>query len=441
MKYLTDRKSSCIAVCSALLIILIQACTKVEEFNTGSEFVVSQTGLKILDTFKIDLSTILIDSITTSGTKVAYVGSYDDEDLGEIKSNSFFELGFPTFGDLADNAIFDSAAFIFSYTGLSYGDTTALMSISIHQLKESLTLDESGYFYNNSVVPYDSRILATKTFIPEPNSADTLFSVLANDFGKTIFDLVQEKDEIISTSELFLGYLKGFVLTPEPGMNKAMIGLTADDPHISFKIYYHVDGVIPVSESEVITIPYGSSDVQFNQIQSDFNNPVLKKLRESNNVVKAADFGNRAYLIGMLGLLPEIQFPYLQDLLLENRWKILKAELILEPVEGSYDNSSLPDMLYLYDTDKNHEIKSQLSGANGDALTSYLSVDELFNEDTHYTFDITSFINAEISDSYVDYDHGLLVGLKGTDLISTFGRMKIEGKDPTVKLRLYYLTY
>jgi hypothetical protein len=421
------------------MLIFFQSCTKASEFNTGTEFVDSQTGLKILDTFKLDLSTVLLDSLWTSGTEMAFVGSYNDEDLGEITSSSFFELGFPTISDLDETAIFDSAAFIFSYTGDSYGDTTALMSVSIHQIKERLSLDESGYLYNTSVVPYELGILATKTFIPEPNSPDTTLSIQANDFGNKIFDLVQEGDEIVSTSELFLGYLKGFVLTSESGKNKAIIGLTADDPHISFKIYYHVDGT--VSQPGEITIPYGGSDVQFNQIQSDFNNPVIKKIKESNNVLRASDTGDKAYLHGLIGLLPEIQFPYLQDLLLENRWKILKAELIFEPVKRTYDNSSLPDMLYLYDTDKSHEIKTQLFGPGGSALTSALSVDELFNEDTHYTFDITSFINAEISDSYVDYDHGLLVGLKGTDLISTFGRMKIEGKNPTVKLRLYYLTY
>lgn len=439
IKYITVNKSFFIAVSLFLLMMLFQSCTKVSEFNTGTEFVNSQTSLKILDTFKIDLSTVLLDSLWTSGTGVAFAGSYDDVDLGEITSSSFFELGFPTLSDLEETAVFDSAAFIFSYTGDSYGDTTALMSVSIHQLKESLSLDESGYLYNNSVVPYESKILATKTFIPGPNSADTLLSIAANDFGNKIFDLVQKGDEIISTSELFLGYLKGFVLTSEPGKNKAIIGLTADDTHLSFKIYYHVDGTVP--QPGVITIPYGGSDVQFNQIQSDINNPVLKKIRESNNVLRASETGDKAYLHGLIGLLPEIQFPYLQDLLLENRWKILKAEIIFEPVKGTYDNTPLPEMLYLYDTDKSHAIKSQLFGTDEIALTSSLTVDELFHEDTRYTFDITSFINTEISDSYLDYDHGLLIGLKGTDLISTFGRMIVEGKNPTVKLRIYYLTY
>lgn len=439
IKYSACRKSGLVAVYTALLILLIQSCTKTSEFTTGIQFVNSQTGLKILDTFNVDLSTIMLDSLRTSKTGMVFVGSYKDEDLGVITSSSFFELGFPTLDDLDDNAVFDSAAFVFSYSGESYGDTTSLMTINIHQITKRITLDESGYLYNNSVVPYESKIIGTKTFFPEPNSPDTLLTIAADDFGHTIFNLVQNGDEVISTSELFLDYLKGFVLTAESGRCNAIIGLTGNENHISFNIYYHVDGT--VSESGSITIPFGASDIQFNKVEVDFDNPVLKKIKESKYIARASEIGNRAYLHGLIGLLPEIQFPYLQDLLLENRWKILKAELICEPVKGTYDNFKLPGTLYLYDVYGKNAIKSQLTNSSGDALTSTLNLDELYNVDTRYTFDITSFINTEFSDSYFDYKHGLLIGLKGTDLISTFGRMIIEGKNPVVKLRLYYLTY
>jgi hypothetical protein len=438
-KYTTVRKSGFLTVCFIILIILNYSCTETSEFSTGTDFVDPQSGLKILDTFKIDLSTVLLDSLWTSGTGMAFVGTYNDEELGKVNSISYFELGFPTLSNLSDEAVFDSAAFIFSYSGDSYGDTTSLMSINIHQITERLTLDESGYLYNCSTVPYNSAILGTKTFIPEPNSPDTLFSIPVNNFGETIFKLVQDDDEVISTSELFLDYLKGFVLTSGSDNNSAIIGLTADESHISFKIYYHVDGIS--SEEGSITIPFGSSDVQFNKIQCDISNPVLKKIRESDNIAQSSDIGNKAYLHGLIGLLPKIQFPNLQDLLLENRWKVLKAELICEPVKGSYDNFKLPDMLYLYDTDASNEIISQLYNSSGYPITSTLTIDEFFNEGTSYTFDITSFIIDEFSDSYVDYEHGLFLGLEGSELISTFGRLLIEGKNPTIMLRLYYLTY
>jgi hypothetical protein len=436
-KYTTIIKSALTSVCFIILILLIYSCTKVNEFTTGTDFIDSQTDLKIIDTFKVDLSTIMLDSLWTSGTKMAFVGSYNDEELGIISSSSFFELGFPTLSKLSDEAIFDSASFVFSYSGDSYGDTTSLMSISIHQITDRLTLYESGYLYNNSVVPYDSKVLGSKTFAPYPTSADTILKIAVNDFGEKIFNLIQENNEIITTSDLFLDYLKGFAIISESG-NKAIIGLTADANHISMKLYYHINGI--ATEKEVITIPYGATDVQFNKVDCDADNPIIKKIRGSSNIVPASDLGNKAYLHGVIGLLPKIQFPTLQNLFLENRWKILKAELICEPVKWSYTSFKLPQTLYLYDTDNKNGINNQLYSSTG-YITSRLTLDEYFNEDTRYTFDITSFIKSEISDTFFDYEHGLLIGLNGTDLISTFGRMVIEGKNPTVKLRLYYLTY
>ena len=132
-----------------IVTISIDSCTQSDNFTIGKEFVESKTNLKILDTFKIDLSTVLYDSLATSGTGVVFVGDYNDSDFGTIKSKSYFELAFPTYDVIEDLAEFDSAAFILGYSGYIYGDTTALMSISIHQLTERITLNESGYLYNN----------------------------------------------------------------------------------------------------------------------------------------------------------------------------------------------------------------------------------------------------------------------------------------------------
>ena len=58
-----------------------------------------------------------------------------------------------------------------------------------------------------------------------------------------------------------------------------------------------------------------------------------------------------------------------------------------------------------------------------------------------YTYDITTFINNELSDAYVNSDDGLMIGLKDSKLSSSFERLLVEGKHPPVKLRLYYLSY
>ncbi len=70
-----------------------------------------------------------------------------------------------------------------------------------------------------------------------------------------------------------------------------------------------------------------------------------------------------------------------------------------------------------------------------------LVFDELYDETTSYTFDITNFINDELADARFDYEHGLLIALSQDELRSSLDRLVIEGKNPPVKLRIYYLTY
>jgi hypothetical protein len=435
-----QRISVCLYIFLALIFFSVCACTQTDEFKLGMDFIESQTNVQVLDTFKVDISTILLDSLPTSGTGVVFVGSYKDNEIGSINVSSYFEPGFPDDNQLEDVAIYDSASFILTYSGYSFGDTTAQMSLSIYQLSNQIALNESGYLYNNSSVSYSPSVLGTKIFYPQPKSADTIVTVPVYEFGRKLFVLFNRNDENISTAESFLNYLKGFVITSTTSANAAIIGFIADENHLLLRIYYHYATEAETTESNILTIPFGNTDVQFNQIQNDFSGTKLSNIRRTNNVVPSSEIGDKAYMMGLIGLLPKVQFPTLQDIMLANRWKILKAELIFAPVKTSYDIIELPKELYLYDTDKHNLLNSQLFQGSSYVVSS-LNFDELYKEDTRYTFDITSFINSELSDSYFDYEHGILVGLNYSDIQTTFGRLLLESKNPAVKLRLYYLTY
>ena len=315
------------------------------------------------------------------------------------------------------------------------------MSVGIHQLTERITLNESGYLYNNSSVAYSSEVLGTKLFYPRQESRDTIVSIPVNEFVKIFYGLIKTKDEVISTKDLFFDHFKGFAITSESGNNNAIIGFSADTNHLSLKIYYHIDKDVPDATERVIKIPFGTKSVQFNGIQYDLSKTMLNKLNATDNVVLSSQTGNKAFLQGMIGLIPKVQFPTMQNILLENRWKIVKAELVIAPVNASYSLYKLPTQLYLYNSDKHSDMNSLLTLESGTTVVSSLNVDDLYNENTRYTFDITSFMTSELSDSYFDYDYGILIGFKQSEFLSTFGRMLIEGKNPAVKLRLYYLTY
>ena len=139
-----------ISIISVTGIMFISSCTKTNEFTIGQDFFDSQTRLQVIDTFRVELSTILLDSIKTSATKKILVGSYKDDIFGSVKCESYFDLAYEAFSEIEEKAVFDSSVFIIPYNGYSYGDTTSLMSLSIHMLTEKITLFEDTIFITTS---------------------------------------------------------------------------------------------------------------------------------------------------------------------------------------------------------------------------------------------------------------------------------------------------
>jgi hypothetical protein len=423
-------------------IIFIGSCTKMSEFTIGKDFFESQTKIEVIDTFRVDMSTIIIDSLITSSTGKAYVGNYKDDLFGEIKCESYFDLKYQSFSEIEEKAIFDSAVFILPFSGDSYGDTTSLMSFSIHKLTEKITPFEDNYLYSNTSFSYEPDAVGTVNFYPEPHSlSDSTVIVHAAPLGEELFNYIKDKDERVSSDEWFKDYLKGFILTPGTSENNAVIGIDAAEGKIRMEIYYHLESLEPIEK--VISIPMGYISHQFNNVSYDLTNTSLYNIKDTKNEVSFSETGYKAYMQGLIGLLPKIQFPTMKDILEKNRWKILQAELVLEPVKSSFDVFTLPKELYLYETDKQNRINSVVKNKNDNSksLVASFEYDELYNENTRYSYDITTFINDELSDGDFDSRHGLLIGLEAKEFRSSLDRLLVEGKKPPVKLVLYYLSY
>lgn len=442
------RISSFLSIIFIIGALFLGSCTDINEFTIGEDFVEPQTRLQVIDTFKVDLSTILIDSIATSGTGTALVGSYSDTILGSVECYTYFDLAYPGLSgvNIEDDFVYDSAAFVFRCTGYSYGDTTTLMRIGIHQLTEKIVPFTSAssttpLLYNATSFDFSPDPLAVKEFYPRPNSIDTVFSINVNEFGENLYGLFRTKDEIVSDQVSFEDYIKGFVLTSTNIENNSVLGLTGDKENISLVLYYHVDQEFP--EEKSFTFTMGESSHQFNNIRTDFTNSVLKDLDRENNQLLSSVTGGISTLQGSTGLMAKVGFPTVQDILMNQRWKVLRAELVFKPQRTSYDYFKLPEKLNFYETDKENRFNSNslMTDGDGNPRLPEFVYDEFFNEDSRYTFDITSYIIGELSDNYFDYYHGILIGIEQSVLLSSLERLIIDGKNPPVKLRIYYLTY
>ncbi len=421
-------------------IILFGSCTKTNEFTIGKDFVESQTRLQVIDTFRVDLSTVLLDSVITSSSKMAYVGRYDDTIFGSISCMSYFDLAYESFSEIDAKAIYDSSAFILQYTDNNFGDTTSLMSIGIHRLTEKIVPYDKRYLFNTSKFAYEPQAMGGVSFYPQPHSSDTAVSIQVNAFGAELYNLIRDKDEKVSTEEWFNDYIKGFVLTSGAADNKALIGFNAGQEYLVLRIYYHIKKEEPVKKE--ITIKIGEAAHQFNNVKYDFTNTPLRNIKQEGHEVSSTKTGNRVFMQGMVGLFPKLKFSSLEEIFASENWKILKAELIVEPVPYSYEVFSLPDSIYVFRSDKeNNRATLYNDDPQPKPLKATFESDYYLHENNRYTFDITSFINQELSDAYINSNDGLMIGLNDSKLSSSFERLIVEGKHPPVKLRLYYLSY
>jgi hypothetical protein len=312
------------------------------------------------------------------------------------------------------------------------------MSISIHRLTEKIVPYDKTYLFNTSSFHYESQAAGTVSFYPVPHSSDTAVSIPVNSLGEELFNLIRDKDEKVSTQEWFTDYLKGFVLTSGTTNNKALLGFKASSERLVMKIYYHLDKEEP--EKKEITIKMGEATHQFNNVKYDLTNTSLYNIKMEKNEIPSTETGNKVFMQGLVGLIPKLRFPSLQDVLAADRWKILKAELIIEPVQFSYDVFSLPDSLYIYKADKENR-RTILNDNDNKPMIASFEFDKYLPENNRYTFNITSYINQELYDAYVDSQNGLMIGLNEDKLESSFERLLVEGKHPPVKLRIYYLSY
>ncbi len=76
-------------------------------------------------------------------------------------------------------------------------------------------------------------------------------------------------------------------------------------------------------------------------------------------------------------------------------------------------------------------------------LSVRLVIDELYQEETSYTFDVTSFIQSKITEE-TDEIPALLITVTPNDIYTTTDRLVLgsqDNSDSRVKLKIYYMNY
>ncbi len=428
-----------------LLIILsafvMSACQKTP-VQFGQAYVDNNfSNIVLVDTITPELSTVFMDSVATTGSNVLLAGDYSDPFFGKVSAKSFFELSPPTAPQFSNNATFDSLKLILIPNKTYYGDSTTNAQFSVYQLSNQMSFPAfQTTFYNNT--NFDVNPSAAGSFSGRiyPNITDSVFITLSNSIGQDLFTQYLDNDLTIQSTANFLPYFRGLRIGSSTGNMQAIYGFKDS---ATMRLYYHETGAF--IEPKHLDFPfYNGDNMQFNQVLSDKTGTPVEAFNSTNNELLASSTGNSSYLQYITGFVPKIKFPSLRDLYLRPDFvKILKADLIVKPLSGTYPtNMPLPPSLYASQTDQNNYPGFNLTDATSNYQTGDLVLDDLYNQTTQYTYDVTSYLQQQINIGYINQNGLLLIPPSPTRINSLnraiFGdKMNAQG---AIQLKLYYVS-
>jgi len=448
------------------LTLFITGCTS-DGFTLGGKYLDSNIRTAIIDTCSMKMTTMVIDSVQTSGNSIGLVGQYFDPNWGHVKATTYATYTIPSRKEYEYDVYYDSVALLMTLSGTYYGDTTLNQTVSVYRLNNEVELTSTNTFYSNDSVPYDRLTgkLGEKTFRPRPFTVynefginaspkhTNKFSIKLNDsFGSDLFNVILAGGEKLNSSSKWYEYFPGIAIAAEGGKdeNNAIFGFKmSTDTLLAIRLYYHYSTF--TKGKGTIDIPIDES-LNFYGIVTDRNVTGEETFKDLNLAPKAArelpttSTKNMALVQALSATYVKIEFPYINDLLeMGDYGAIVDAVLLIYPVAGTYsDTIPLPEALSMYISNENNVSLDAITNYSGESLqTGNLVRDEMNEKNTYYSYDITSFLNSQLGAVGINKRNLQLIcpqdSLSQTLNTLTFGDQKLA-KDKT-RLIVKYLIY
>ncbi len=414
-----------------VFLLVLFACKKVD-IQFGDQFLDNgYTQVVKVDSFRVDVSTVYVDSFVTSGTGAALAGVFKDPVFGKITADSYFELAPPAYAQATDYidsfraTTFDSIALIIR-PGKSYlGDTTLPLHILVNRLSESIVPYDNSILkiYNTRSFPVFPTPIGDKNIYIRPNAGDSVIIRLDDNLGKDLLKKFQNpNDAEIRSNDAFLQYFKGIRLS-SGGSENLIMGC---NDSVTIRLYYKKPDLYLLNKTIDFTLI--NTTHQFNHITTDPAGTPLQDL-PTKKIINSTQTANTAYMLYAAGAMVKLRFPTVRDILkLPDYTKILQASLLIRPVRGTYGSGylPLPASVRLSATTQLNQIGDDLSSidASGQQViqTGNLSIDELYGENTVYTYDLTYYLRSLANDATIN-NNGLLFIPPSSSLQTEFGRV------------------
>jgi hypothetical protein len=409
----------------------------------------------MIDTLTMKMSTIMMDSVTTSGKNVMMIGNIKDQTFGKVTSSSLFELTPSTYGITSpSSAVFDSIVMYLTNTNFYYGDTLKSFKLNAYPLQDRIKLN-NGYLYNKSSFNYSSSSVGSAEFYPRPGTDSSYVKMrLEQSYGLSIFNTLKNSD--VTTQENFLNFFKGLALVPSSDNNAMMrFGMnssyqvqinksTKEKVSNVVRLYYHTTSQNGTDLLKYTLDLVPSTANSYNKISSDFSGSELANLTPKTPIL-SQNLGNKTYLMAGIGVFTKVEVPYLKSLKnLYPNYKVIDATLSLSPVAGYYSTSFYnPTALYYYWGDKlNHVVGSYTQSDGSSEITAGLSNASEFQNEHSYDFSFKTYVNTILSESADSNYNTLIYPSSYTDVLSgkaVLGDQK--NKTNPAKLKVYMLGY
>ena len=444
--------------CLLFLVLIISLSSCERESNTyevGNSLLSAQSKVVMIDTITVKMSTIMKDSVVTSGKSVMLVGNIKDNTFGRVTSSSLFEMVPESYNlSSTSNVVFDSIVLYLTNINSYYGDTLKTFKMEVHPMESRIKLN-NGYLYNKSQFDYSSGKIGSAEFLPRPNTDSSFVRVrLEQSYGQGLFNLLKNKDA--NSQEYFLNFYKGLALVPSSD-NNAMLRfglsssyqvqiskITKEKVSNIVRLYYHTSSQNGTEDIKYTLDLNPSTTYQYNKVDSDFTGSELAGLTPTNPLVSKS-IGNKAYMMSGIGVYTKIELPYLKTLKnLYQNYKIISADLTLGPVAGYYSKAFYnPSPLYYYLGDKKNNLVSPFYASDGTTeLSIALSDMGEFQSDYAYSINLLSFVNNVLSET-TDSNYNILIYPSSyLDVLAAKGVIG-DSKNPTnpSKIKLYILGY
>lgn len=436
-----------------LFLIVISACeydSDTIQYDLGNDFINDPTNVFMIDTLSVNTYTTASDSFATSRNNRLLTGRFVNQFNVETYCESYFRFDPISLPSFHESKQFDSICMLLYLDGYYLGDTTKQAKFKIYRLTQEIDVDdESYYIFNTTQFACEETALGEFT-VDFETEHDSFFVRLPDVLGEELFALADEESETLTDDEKFKEFFKGVVIKPADENSSLVFGFeavpdSATSP--SMRIFYH-DNTINDDlyfdfsiESDYSYANYKASTF----IKNSYTGSVFEGVEPGESKLSGRLTNNMSMLQGGSLAHTRIEIPGIKNLHQFGRGAIIKAELIFEPVHGTFDEKvDLPSTLNINLVDEENEFFDYLYVIGStDAAYGYLNFNDDFPRQSYYSYDITNYVKTEFEDeANTIYSLQLRVPViskyPNVDQLFIGNNLNTENK---IKLRVYFTNF